>query len=384
MKLTSLTLKRIEIPFHVSFKHTSAERSETESIWVEARSESGAIGFGEGCPRSYVTGEDLASARAFFLDNRASLIREVTDLDTLVGWMKDRQADLDENPAAWCAIELALLDLVAREESTSVEALLGTFELSGAFGYSAVLGDSGIDAFRATATRYLEMGFTDFKLKLSGRLEHDREKIAWLTDNVTGNVTGNAEAVRIRLDGNNLWTDVSESARFLKALAHPFFGIEEPLGANRYDDLAALGKATGFPMILDESLLRVEQLDELPVEPALWMINLRVSKMGGLLRSLEVMQAAGSLGIPIIIGAQVGETSLLTRAALTLANHHADQVLAQEGAFGSLLLTADVCEPPLMFGAAGILHADAAGLVPNAGFGLRLAEPLSFLRPFDS
>ncbi len=118
MKLTSLTLKRIEIPFRVSFKHASAERSETESVWVEARSETGKVGFGEGCPRSYVTGEDLESVRTFFFRNRASLMGEVTDLRSLVGWMKDREAELDENPAGWCAIELALLDLLGLEEGT--------------------------------------------------------------------------------------------------------------------------------------------------------------------------------------------------------------------------------------------------------------------------
>jgi len=41
--------------------------------------------------------------------------------------------------------------------------------------------------------------------------------------------------------------------------------------------------------------------------------------MGGILRSLAIAEQAKQIGIPIIIGAQVGETSILTRAALTLA-----------------------------------------------------------------
>ena len=40
----------LRIPFVVGFKHAAAERHETSSVWVEARHEHGAVGFGEGCP----------------------------------------------------------------------------------------------------------------------------------------------------------------------------------------------------------------------------------------------------------------------------------------------------------------------------------------------
>src|SRR5437667_398413 len=73
----------------------------------------------------------------------------------------------------------------------------------------------------------------------------------------------------------------------------------------------------------------------------------------GLPRSLEVIAAARRHGVPVIVGAQVGETSLLTRAALTVASQARDILLAQEGAFGTLLLGDDVCDPPLMFGPGG-------------------------------
>jgi len=53
----------------------------------------------------------------------------------------------------------------------------------------------------------------------------------------------------------------------------------------------------------------------------------------------------------------VGETSILTRAALTIANSYRDIVIAQEGAFGTHLLEKDICEPSIMFGAGGILQA---------------------------
>jgi L-alanine-DL-glutamate epimerase-like enolase superfamily enzyme len=91
----------------------------------------------------------------------------------------------------------------------------------------------------------------------------------------------------------------------------------------------------------------MEQFKYLQADPQSWIINIRISKMGGILRSLAIAEEARAMGFPIIIGAQVGETSILTRAALTLANHYRDILLAQEGAFGTYLLERDIADSTL-------------------------------------
>jgi hypothetical protein len=83
-----------------------------------------------------------------------------------------------------------------------------------------------------------------------------------------------------------------------------------------------------------------------------------------------VLEAARARGIGVIVGAQVGETSLLTRAALTVAYAAGDTLVAQEGAFGTLLLERDVCDPPLMFGAGGVLNASAYPMLEKPGLGV--------------
>ena len=369
MRIRHLELHRIEIPFRASFKHASAERSETQSVWVEARSESGRIGYGESCPRSYVTGEDLDSVRAFFFRHRSSLLGEVTGLEGVRRFMNARRREIDENPAAWCAVELALLDLLAKEAGRSVDALLGLPELAGTFRYSAVIGDGEIDAFRATFDRYHAFGFTDYKLKLSGDLDRDRAKLDWIRRE-------GARRPRVRLDANNLWRSSEQATAYLRALDFPLFAIEEPLAPEGRGELAAIARACGTRVILDESCLRAEQIEGLEGPPQRWVVNLRVSKMGGLLRSLAVVDAARKKGIALVVGAQVGETSLLSRAALSVANRARDLLVGQEGAFGSFLLTADVCDPPLMFGRGGVLEAPPAAA---PGFGVDVKAGLPFL-----
>ena len=362
MKIESLNIRLVDIPFRGEFRHASASRSRTQGIWVEARSDGGQLGCGESCPREYVTKEDTASAVTFFNRHRREITERITNLSELRSWMVEHREAIDANPAAWCALELALLDLMARHNDQSIEALLGLAELEGEFRYTAVLGDAGTETFRAQLTKYYELGFRDFKVKLSGDLTRDREKMSA--------VRSAGSPVRVRVDANNFWSAPTEAVNHLTALERELVAVEEPLQTGNFKDLAVVAQALGTRIILDESFTHVEQVPLFVDIGSQWIVNVRVSKLGGILRSLEVIDRLRPSGIQIIIGAQVGETSLLTRAALSIANCSRDILVAQEGAFGTLLLERDVCTPALMFGAGGVLDSSAQ-LTPKApGFGL--------------
>ena len=74
-RIRELRFAVLAIPFKVAFRHASAERAETSSVWVESVSEGGVVGRGESCPRPYVTGETIESAQAFFSRHEAALSR---------------------------------------------------------------------------------------------------------------------------------------------------------------------------------------------------------------------------------------------------------------------------------------------------------------------
>ena len=371
-----LEIYRVDIPFTTAFRHSSAVRSATQSVWVEA-SAGPLVGVGEGCPREYVTGESVASALAFFTGQRDTLCEGVGSVDNLVAWATDHRAAIDANPAAWCAVELALLELFARREGVPVERVVGSPVTTGEFRYTAVVGDGGPDMFRATIARYRKMGFVDFKLKLSGNAVRDGDKIDALRD------LTDSDSLRIRVDANNLWEDADTAVRYLSGLEFSFVGIEEPLPANALAGMRTVSEQTGAPIILDESFLRADQLPAIAADPERWIINVRVSKMGGLLRSLALVKTTRDIGIPIIVGAQVGETSVLTRASLIVARAAGGDLLAQEGAFGTHLLKTDVADPPLMFGPAGVLNADAHALSTTVGWGLTLRRERDFVVPLS-
>jgi L-alanine-DL-glutamate epimerase-like enolase superfamily enzyme len=332
---------------------------------VEAITESAVVGRGEGCPRPYVTGETVASAAAFFDAHHTVLQSSVTDLASAREWMAERADAVDRNPAAWCAIEIALLDAMARAAGLPLEAYLSRPCLSGRFSYTAVIGDAEPEQFSAMAKRYAKAGFTDFKIKLSGVLARDRSKIAQLR-------ALPLRAFRLRVDANNLWRDAADAVRQLRDLDCPFFALEEPLPPGRYDELARLSDALDTHIVLDESLTHVAQLERIAATPARWIADIRVSKMGGLLRSFDVVTRARELRLPIIVGAQVGETSVLTRAALTIAMSAGDALVAQEGAVGTHLLAYDLCDRPLVFGPGGVLDVSGYPELSGPGLGIEI------------
>lgn len=360
--MKSLTLRAfaLDIPFTQTFRHAAAERACTQSVWVEIEDGAGHRGYGEACPREYVTGESQSSALANIEAGAPVWCANIHDLAALRAWVDEHRESIDLNPAAWCAVELGLLDLFARRKDISVEELLGLDPLTGEFTYTAVLGDAPPQAFQAMLARYVATGFEQYKIKLGGRSAHDRAKVAALR------AVGIAPE-RVRADANNLFRSARDAVRYLDHLDFPFGALEEPVAARDLEGLCAVAHACDCAIVLDESLARADEVEALPAGIP-WIANVRVSKMGGLLRSIATADTAATCGYGVIVGAHVGETSLLSRAALTVAHSCRKVLLGQEGAFGLHLLQHDVVPDSLMFGVGGRLAAHAVPRGPGCGF----------------
>ena len=292
-----------------------------------------------------------------------SIIGSVTDAASLRDWAEDHRRVIDRNPAAFCAVELAILDLIGSVTQRPVEDIVSAPRLAGRFQYSAVLGDAPHRAYRWQFHRYWKRGFRDFKVKVSGDPESDRAKMRVFRNR-------NDPSLRVRLDANNHWTSAEDCIGHIASMGHGISAIEEPLRAGDLDGFARVGEKCGARIILDESITRVEQLQGLD-DPDRWIVNVRVSKMGGIIRSLHVASEAASSGVGVIVGAQVGETSLLTRAGLTVMNAAGDRLVAAEGAFGTHLLQQDLTESCPMFGDGGVLESENVD-GSAAGLGLRV------------
>jgi len=345
-------------PFRSRFEHAAAARQRAENVIVIAEGANGLIGLGEGCPRSYVTGETVAGALEAITRWRKDGIEAVSDFAALTIWMERRRADIDANPSAFSAVEIALLDLFARAAGWPIEQLLGIDGHDTVLRTSAVYGVSHTPKFLLQAALYNLNGMRNAKLKVSGDAERDRDRARFLS-----------RLGPLRLDANNLWASADDAVGALNALKDYAWAVEEPIRSRDWKGLAAVGAQTGMSIILDESVTRPEDLTRLEAG-ARYILNARVSKHGGLMRTLATIRQARARGIKIIVGAQVGETSILARAGILAARAAGADLVAFEGAFGTRLLVRDAATPSIGFRYGGRVKPGAG---PGAGLGLGLA-----------
>ena len=385
-QIIQIKAEPLRLTLKTTIRHAAATRNEGESIWVQAKRHEHS-GYGEGCPRDYVAGDDLASSLQWVKENFSTGKVDFSSLDDVRQWISSHETIIDQFPSAWCAVEMAVLDVLAREKGCSVEGLLGVTEAMRFGRYTAVMGDSKSSQYASLADQYLIHGITDFKIKLSGNLEKDKQKIDFLE---ALSVQHHTPALRIRLDANNLWKNhCDEAITFIQALGcERIYAVEEPVQARHVKDISRFSIATGLPVILDESLCKLDHLQSFQNVPGQFIANVKISRVGGLVRALRMIAEVRKLGWSIIIGCHVGETSLLTRAAIVASAAAGENLVAQEGAFGDYLVQREPVYPTLKFGRGGHLdlrlpyYLKTVGglqMIPvenwNDGFGMKCRMP---------
>jgi L-alanine-DL-glutamate epimerase-like enolase superfamily enzyme len=377
----------LRLNLKTTIRHAAATRNKGESIWVQAKRNEDS-GYGEGCPRIYVTGDDLDASLTWIKENFSSGKVNFETLADLKKWAKENEKEIDSFPSAWCAIEMAMLDLLARERDCTVEKILGLDDGKLCSRYTAVLGEEKKREYTTLADQYIILGISDFKIKLCGNLRRDIEKIDILEEL---SVQHHVKPIRIRLDANNLWKDrCDEAIEYTMMLGiGRVFAMEEPVRAKDAEDISKFSVATGLPVILDESLCTLEDLSLYRNIAGNFIANIKISKVGGLIRALKMIEDLKIMRWPVIIGCHVGETSLLTRAALVVSGSAGNSLIAHEGAFGDYLVEREPASPMLKFGREGLLDLNSPyylktvqGLqvIPpeswSVGFGMQCRMPL--------
>ena len=358
-RIAGIDLFELDLPFRRAFRHAAAERVRSESLFVRCVTDDGAVGFGEALPRPYVTGEtksaafDLLAQRILprVLGMSFASFQEVHDFlagcdgNAPEAWVDPRTPQT----AAWCAVDLALLDTFGRAFGTNLgPGLPGRTPdpASGAWPaglrYSVVLSD---DPGRRRLTTLLEArlyGIRDVKVKVTG------QSVAGVR--LARRILGSR--AQLRVDSNMAWS--YSGAREAIALLSPYRveAFEQPLPANDVEGMARL-TADGVPVIADEGFHDAASLEKLIAGRACTGVNVRIAKCGGLVASLARCRRALETGLTLQIGCQVGETSQLSAAQLVLVRTLARGVSHLEGCYGERLLAIDPVRPLLQFGRGG-------------------------------
>ncbi len=302
----TLTSQVLDLPLRDPFiiartDHGGGQRVTT--VIVELRDDRfpGLEGIGEGYPDRFYgeTTETMAAVLPLLLEavgdpepSAAGLSEAAARMDRAIRW----------NGGAKCALDIALHDLVGKVIGLPVHRLLGLSADIPPTDFTL-----GIDAPDVVAERARRASrFPALKVKLGGPAD-----LATLTA-VRGAYDG-----PIRVDANTGWTRESALAILPALVDHGVELIEQPFPARAYADLGWLQERSALPIVADESLVTMEDLDGLVGVVA--GVNVKLAKCGGVGPAASLLAAARERGFRTFLGC-MEETSVGIAASAAVAS----------------------------------------------------------------
>ncbi len=362
MRIVELTAYHAGIPLKKKIEHASHTRAHNDTLIVRCRLDNGREGWGEGLPRPYVTGETIETAWTQFseTDWASQLGGEIDGLAGAAATCEGvRLAELPgENRrdcfgnSVLCAVELSILDAVARAEGVPLSAVTALFpetseirESRNEVRYSGVITAMGgvRKLVRAFAMRLY--GFPDVKLKVGVDGTNDVAGLAMLR-----RVFG--PDYDLRVDVNEAWNCENLEEKLKPLLPYHLSSIEQPVPHDEVAGLAAIRGRLSVPIMLDESLCSLGDAHRAIEQQTCDLFNLRISKCGGFIRSLKLAALAHRSGLGYQLGCQVGETGILSAAGRHFACS-VGGIRHLEGSFDRHLVREALTEQDLTFHAGG-------------------------------
>lgn len=320
MRVAELEVRVESVPLTRPYTIATRSVDSVNMIALRLTTDEGITGLGAATPSPGVTGETLEAAEAALGNDRVrELLDPLKDIDA-------RQAAralvpaFGETPAAGAALDMALLDIWARDQEKPLVEALGRHHE--ALPTSITIGIKDTGATVAEAEEYVGRGFHALKVKLGHSLEEDIERLEKLRERFGSRVT-------IRVDPNQGYS-LDELRRFFDRTASMELEfVEQPLRTEATESLRELEEERRRKIALDESLQKPEDAERWAADPKpAGIYNIKLMKCGGVTPALEIARIAESAGIELMWGcmdeSRVGIAAALHAALACPATRYLD------------------------------------------------------------
>lgn len=347
MRVDRVELFPIRLPLHRPFLSAGSTIDVRDLGVLRLTDEDGRIGLGEITPYPSPAAASLDDYIEMFDDGVREQLTGAEIFDQ--GLTLDRELP---TPLA-AAIDIALLDLLARREDVRVADLIGA-EVQERVAVNATIGAELPEEVAELGAKAVQEGFTTVKLKV-GYAQDDYSRLEALREAV-------GFATLIRLDANGAWYTgeaIDEIARLTE------FGIElieQPVAP---DDLMAMHRvrdASMVPIVADEGIRTVDDLDRHIANGACDGVAIKLSQVGGLTGASVLAGNAARAGLLTFatstfdgpVGLAAGIHFAAARSDFSVANGLATgQMFAETYASGL---------PPVVDGAIALTEAPGLGI----------------------
>ena len=315
--------ERVSLPLADPFTISRGTQTDAENVIVRITDEAGMTGIGGAAPSAHYgeTADTVAAVMPALLD----AVERVGDPHAVSEIEGDLRAVVNGNPAARCAVSIAVHDLAAKRLGVPLHRLWG-LDPSAAPKTSFTIGLDETDRVREKAADAAEAGYDVLKIKLG--TDRDRELVDAVREA--------APDARLRVDANEAWTP-KEAVRKSAWLAdRDVEFVEQPVPAENPEGLRYVYERSALPIAADESC--VTAADVPAIADRCDIANLKLMKTGSLSEARRLIAAARAHGLDVMCGCMI-ESNASIAAAAQLA-----PLLDYADLDGSLLLADDPYE----------------------------------------
>ncbi|MDX1962394.1 MAG: cis-3-hydroxy-L-proline dehydratase [Pirellulales bacterium] len=335
MKITRILAYRAELPLHETTYKWSGGKSVTifDSTLVRVETDSGLTGHGEVCPLgpfylpAYANG-----VRAGIRELGPHLLgadpRQLGKLNRLM------DAALKGHPYVKSGLDIACWDILGQAAGLPVCELLG-----GRYGedfhlYRAISQEAP-EKMASRVAEYRAQGYRRFQLKVGGDPDVDIARIHAVAAQLQ-------PGDRLAADANTGWTQ-HEAMRVVRAVRDVDVYIEQP--CLTYEECLNVRRHTDLPFILDENIDSLEILLKAQRDLAMDVVNLKISKLGGLTKTAQARDLCATLGIAMTLEDSWGG-DIATAAIAHLAHSTPTELLFSSTDFNSYVTVSTAAGAP--------------------------------------
>lgn len=291
MKIQRIRAYRAELPLHEgSYKWSGGKAiSVFDTTVVEVETDAGIVGHGEVCPLG-----------PFYLPAYANGVRAgiaelgphlVGENPLHLGQLNRRMdAALKGHAYVKSGIDMACWDIVGKATQQPVCVLLG-----GRYGddfalYRAISQESA-EAMAKRVAGYRAEGYRRFQLKVGGDPLEDIRRIHAVAAMLQ-------PGDRLIADANTGWL-MHDAMRVVRGVSDVDVYIEQP--CLNYEECLSIRRHCPHPFILDEVIDSIDVLLRGHADRAMDVVNLKISKLGGLTKTKQARDLCVSLGIAMTL-----------------------------------------------------------------------------------
>src|SRR5713226_5074092 len=324
MKITRILVYQVDLPLREGSYSWSGGKSLQvyDSTVVRVETDTGLIGHGEVCPLGPAYLPAYAEGvRAGLRELAPHLIGE--DPRQLAKLNRTMDAALKGHPYVKSGIDIACWDILGQASGLPVCELLGGRYGEDVHLYRAISQESP-EQMAAKVAGYRAEGYRRFQLKVGGDPDVDIERIRAVAAKLQ-------PGDRLIADANTGWR-MHDAMRVVRAVRDVDVYIEQP--CLRYEECLSIRQHSDHPFILDEVIDSLDMLLRAHADRAMDVVNLKISKFGGLTKVKQARDLCVALGVAMTLEDSWGG-DIVTAAIAHLAHSTPPELLFTATDFNS-------------------------------------------------